>query len=267
MFRTLLAVVVAVAAGVALYGFLGRGEPALQPVSTTTPATTTAATTTMATSSVQAMVVNIARVASTTTDVIKDIATPPESGWKKGTATVFWVGEGETEDNGYITNVEAAWDDNWMEHFGGLDDPDERCGFEPCDFTPKENPFYVALPYNDLDDNGDQKADAKRIPRYQVSEETLLKNRWVEVRVNGKTCFGQWQDVGPFHEDDIEYVFGTALVPLNQEGMKAGIDLSPALRDCLSVGDVSTVQWRHADGDRIPAGPWKKTITTRGMHW
>jgi hypothetical protein len=212
--------------------------------------------------------------------LVEDIVTPtilgdmPETGWKKAIATVFWAGEGEDADNGYITNVESAWDGDWMQHFGGVDDADDRCGFNPCDFTPKENPFYIALPYNDLDDNGDTKANAKRVPWYRESEKSIIKNRWVAVRADpprlasqgeagGKVCYGQWEDVGPFHEDDIEYVFGTAPKPLNTEGEKAGIDLSPALRDCLGVDGSSNVEWRHVEENDVPQGPWKNIITTR----
>ena len=215
---------------------------------------------------------------ASTTKPIKPVTNPPVStstpteqppqagnnGWKKAIATVFWAGEGATSDNGYIQNAESAWDEGWAAHFGGVDDPDKRCGSKPCTFTPKENPFYIALPYNDLDDNGDKKSDATRIPWSDPgAEKSVLKNRWVEVSVAGKSCFGQWQDVGPFYEDDIAYVFGAAPAPKNTYGEKAGIDLSPAMRDCLGVGDSSEVLWKHVEAKDVPAGPWKEVITTR----
>ena len=243
---------------IALAVFVYIQEREIVPEGAAPVATTTVASTT--TTTVRAAVTS---AASTTIAAIKDIATPPETGWKRGVATIFWVGEGEGEDNGYITNVESAWDMDWMEHFGGVDDPDTRCGHEPCAFDPQENSFYVALPYNDLGASGNAKANATRIPWYRASDKSILKNRWIEVRFKGKVCYGQWEDVGPFHEDDIEYVFGTAVAPLNTMGEKAGIDLSPAVADCLGVDGSDTVEWRHVDSARVPGGPWKETITTR----
>lgn len=188
----------------------------------------------------------------------------PGDGWKKATATVFWVGEAATEENAYIQNASSAWEEDWQEHYGGVDDPEDRCGFRSCAFMPQENSFYVALPYNDLDDNGKRKANAARVPSSNApASVSIVKNRWIEVRVGQTSCFGQWEDVGPFEADDIEYVFGSSSEPLNQYGMKAGIDLSPALRDCLGVGDVSNVRWRHMEEEDVPAGPWKDITTTK----
>lgn len=189
---------------------------------------------------------------------------PSSTGWKPAIATVFWVGEDAGDDNGYIHNSSSAWDGNWETHFGGVDDPDDRCGFMPCSFTPRENPFYVALPYNDLDDSGDRKPDARFIPwNDPESDGSVLKNRWVEVRRGETSCFGQWEDVGPFHEDDVAYVFGVATVPKNQYGEKAGIDLSPAIAACLELDGSDEVLWRHVNASAVPAGPWKEVVTTR----
>ncbi len=187
-----------------------------------------------------------------------------EPPWKSALATVFWVGETETEDNDHIANLKSAWDAKWVEHFGGVDDPDHRCGYDPCGFKAKENPFYVALPYDDMEENGRRKLVNSFIPwDASGAKRSLLKNRWVAIRANGITCYAQWQDVGPFEKDDAPYVFGAAATPKNRKGESAGIDLSPAVRDCLGVGGVSRVQWRHVDGREVPSGPWKRTITKR----
>lgn len=184
--------------------------------------------------------------------------------WKDAIATVFWVGEDATDDNGFIHNSASAWDGAWMTHFGGVDDPHLRCDWRPCAFMPKENPFYVALPYNDIDDQGVKKADADIIPWNDASQQkSVLKNRWIHVVHAGKSCYGQWEDVGPFFEDDSAYVFGSAAKPKNTYGVSAGIDLSPALRDCLGADGLSDVRWRHVDAGEVPAGPWKTIITTR----
>jgi hypothetical protein len=193
------------------------------------------------------------------TTATKSVA--PEISWKRAIATVFWVGEGADDDNGFIHNRASAWDGEWQKSFGGVDAPEDRCGFVPCDFTPEENSFYIALPYNDLDVRGVPKENAVRVPWYRAVKTSILKDRWVAVRVASTTCYGQWEDVGPFHSDDIEYVFGDAESPLNETGAKAGIDLSPAMRDCLSVGGIATVTWRHVEEDVVPTGPWRAVIT------
>lgn len=220
-------------------------------------ATTTAPTTS------PPVVKKIMHVATTTAQVVKEIVTPPSSGWKHAVATVFWVGEDEASDNGFIHNRSSAWDIDWEEHYGGVDDPEERCGFEPCAFVPEENPFYVALPYNDLA-RGRRKDNASMIPwNDPASRTSVLKNRWIAVRYEGRICYGQWQDVGPFEEDDVAYVFGDVATPGNVIGVGAGIDLSPALRDCLRADDVAAVEWRHVEADDVPDGPWRTIITTR----
>ena len=69
-------------------------------------------------------------------------------------ATNFWCGEAADADNDFISNAPSAWCDDWVESFGGIDDPQHRGGYLPAGFQPKENPFYVALPFADYDDEG-----------------------------------------------------------------------------------------------------------------
>jgi hypothetical protein len=38
----------------------------------------------------------------------------------------------------------------WDSSYGGGDNPVCRRGYEPADFKPLENPFYVALPYSEM---------------------------------------------------------------------------------------------------------------------
>lgn len=168
--------------------------------------------------------------------------------YKSAITTQFWVGESSDESNGFIPNDDSYWDSNWVEHFGGVDTPQCRDGYHPCGFTPQENPFYVALPYGGEKDG------------------PLLKNRWIEVVYTGKTCYGQWEDVGPFLENDVEYVFGNA-APSNTFGEKAGLDISPALWDCLGLTDNAITKWRFIEAPKVPAGPWKEIITTSGTSW
>lgn len=183
--------------------------------------------------------------------------------WKPAIATVFWVGEESGPENAFIPNAMSAFDEQWQEHYGGVDDPQNRCGFHPCSFVPKENPFYIALPYSDFEDDGTRRSNVINIPWYDASTtSSLVKNRWVEIKAGSKVCFAQWQDVGPLEENDFAYVFGESIKPLNTFSARAGIDLSPAVRDCLKMGDVSEVQWRHVEFERVPEGPWKEIITS-----
>lgn len=188
----------------------------------------------------------------------------PSPVYKKTMTSLFWVGEASDAENAYIPNHESYWDSFWMDHFGGIDDPENRCGYNPCGFTPKENPFYFALPYGDRNEDGSLKASMKKIPWYKdVPEDiSLLKNHWIEIVYNGKTCYAQWQDVGPNEMDDFDYVFGSAK-PQNTFGVRAGLDLSPATWTCLGITNNALTEWRFVDEKDVPDGPWKKIVTTR----
>ena len=188
---------------------------------------------------------------------------------RQGRATVFWAGEEANEKNVFIANHASVWDANWQEHYGGVDDPVSRCGYKPCAFSPAENPFYAALPYNDLDKEGKRKESAAGIPWFleEMDKKSVLKNRWIEVMYRGAACYGQWEDVGPFEEDDFEYVFGDAGKPKNTWGAGAGIDLSPAMRDCLKLEGNDMVVWRFVGEGDVSEGPWKEIVTTRDVGW
>src|SRR3954464_12497880 len=72
--------------------------------------------------------------------------------WKTNiVTTVFWIGEQPTENNP-VANAKSSWDANWTASYGGYDAPDasNRRNYIPASFTPRQNPFYVALPYNDV---------------------------------------------------------------------------------------------------------------------
>jgi hypothetical protein len=191
---------------------------------------------------------------------------------KNITATLFWVGEAPDSDNHNITNMSSAWVDNWPGEFGGIDDPNNRgANYMPHGFTPKENYFYFALPYNDLSPNGLPKpvSELKKIPWYKGPAplgQSLLKNRWIMIIHNGRVAYGQWEDVGPFGEDDPDYVFGNGQ-PKSAENNHAGIDLSPALTDYLHLNGEAPVDWRFVDEAQVPNGPWKQIVTRTGTNW
>ena len=199
----------------------------------------------------------------------------PYSGIHKNiTATVFWVGEpqggGSSEDNAV-----SAWDDAWQTNYGGFDDYQNRNGYYPAQFIPKENPFYLDLPYNDFDDEGNRKANAYEVIPWAHSKEwaaneSMMKNQWVKITKNNIVCYGQIEDAGPYEYDDYEYVFGNK-PPKTNLANKAGMDISPALRDCLGFkginNDENKVDWQFVSFSEVPDGPWKEIITTSQINW
>lgn len=177
------------------------------------------------------------------------------------TATVFWAGEGADTSNDFIHNRSSAWMDDWVSAYGGIDDPNKRCGYLPCGFTPRENAFYFALPFSDYNENGLKPTEELKIIPWFTGDipqgTSLLKNRWIQVTHNGKTSYGQWEDVGPFGEDDAAYVFGST----TPKEPRAALDLSPALADSLNIDGRGVVAWRFIEEKDIPSGPWKNVIT------
>lgn len=186
--------------------------------------------------------------------------------WKKDiVATVFWVGEPRIAEVQSPTNTSSSWDTKWQETYGGYDDPDPNnrtWDFCPRSFVPKQNPFYIALPYNDTESWNLTKPTARRaVPwfseTFRRSGKSVLKGRWVAIRQGSRLCFAQWEDVGPFLTDDWAYVFGDAR-PANKENGGAGIDLSPAVRDYLGLRSGTPVDWRFVELEEVPHGPWRK---------
>jgi hypothetical protein len=185
--------------------------------------------------------------------------------------TVFWIGEEGNVGNGFIPNTESSWDNSWVEHFGGVDDPDNRDGYYPSGFTPLENPFYFALPYNDFDNEGNRKVNADNVVYWADSQdwddtESMCKNRWIKIVKNGRMAYAQWEDVGPFWDDDYDYVFGINKPKTDSEGV-AGLDVSPAVRDYLKLSDFDTVSWQFVDAELVPGGPWREIVTESGVYW
>jgi peptidoglycan/LPS O-acetylase OafA/YrhL len=194
-------------------------------------------------------------------------------------ATVFWIGAiGVRQAGGDGQSVVSAWDTSWTQHYGGCDGvgspgrgcrPDVRLrvapDFYPTAVVPKENPYYVGLPYNDL--SSTKSTDRYRIPwatapgfADHLHDRTVsfLKNRWVGVTGPGGTCYAQVEDSGPGATDP-GYVLGT-----DRPAGILGINLSPAVVRCIGL-DVQagsgSVGWQFVDAP--PAGPWARIITTR----
>ncbi len=189
-------------------------------------------------------------------------------------ATIFYVGEDANKNNGYISNSPSAWDNHWVYNYGGVDDPTNRNGYLPADFTPAENPFYAALPYDDLGRDGRRKGEIyDLIPWANEATEkdknpysSICKNRWIQVTRGDKTVYVQWEDVGPVYSDDADYVFGDA-EPKRGTNL-AGIDLSPAAANYLGFDDgIEPVSWSFVDDSDVPDGPWKQIVTVSKMRY
>lgn len=189
--------------------------------------------------------------------------------WKQFvTSKLFWIGEssGRRSSN----TGKSSWDEKWLANFGGYDDPDpakrianHAAGeFRPKGFIPKLNPFYIALPYNDLDKSHQRKPEAQKvIPWFtRIKPEpgqTVCKGRWIQVYRGGRSCYGQWEDCGPWETDDWQFVFGY-MPPKNTRNGAAGISISPAIRDYLGLKSGDQLHWRFVEAEQIPHGPWSK---------
>jgi hypothetical protein len=177
------------------------------------------------------------------------------------TATIFWIGEKPNGRN-RTPNHQSSWERNWQEKFGGFDDPrpEARTNYCPKAFKPGLNPFYIALPYNDCVDHRSHKPEAARVipwfSRYaREPGKTICRGRWVQIVHGNRVCFAQWEDCGPFVTDDWRYVFG-GQKPRNPHNGRAGIDLSPAVRDFLGLKSHDKVHWRFVEFGLVPRGPW-----------
>jgi hypothetical protein len=189
------------------------------------------------------------------------------NGWHYQTrATVFWVGERPTARNP-VSNVASSWDPNWEVNYGGYDHPFKRTEppeYRPTAFEPRMNPFYVALPYNDILEGRQHRPEASRVipwfwREYRGPGISVCDDRWVAIHHEGTICYAQWKDVGPFAIDDWQYVFNGER-PRPNPNQNAGIDISPAVRDFLNLDGNADVDWRFVEGYEVPEGPWAKWI-------
>ena len=184
-----------------------------------------------------------------------------EYAWRVRIATtVFWVGEQATVSNP-VSNDKSAWDTDWISSYGGMDspNPEDRTKFVPASFVPRQNPFYVALPYNDVDDHHTKQEAAQVIPWFNNAfvrdGQSTCKGRWVAIRHGRKVCYAQWEDVGPFQTDHWQYVFGDER-PRANSNRDAGLDVSPAVREYLGLENIDFCDWKFVEFLQVPIGPW-----------
>lgn len=182
--------------------------------------------------------------------------------WKTDiVTTVFWIGEMPTTNNP-VPNHKSSWDPNWTRNYGGYDTPDSsrRHDYIPINFVPRQNPFYIALPYNDVS-RGQFKPEAPMVvPWFKQAFVrrglSVCKGRWVAVRRGNRVCYAQWEDCGPFRTDHYQYVFRNER-PRPNLNRGAGLDVSPAVRDYLGLGPTSVTDWQFVEVRDVPPGPWR----------
>ncbi|MGF1679069.1 MAG: hypothetical protein ACFCUX_07740 [Candidatus Methylacidiphilales bacterium] len=196
---------------------------------------------------------------------LEDVKIHSKHPWKRNIMTTyFWVGQGASGYNS-MTNFKSAWDGSWTKNFGGEDCPKKRTQATylgtvslPETFAPTLNPFYVALPYNDIKY---PQLSRKHVPWWDHEKwrkqpyKSQCKGKWVMIEYKGHVAFAQWEDVGPFRYDHVGYVFGNERPNIHS---KAGLDVSPAVRDYLGLSGLNPTHWRFVEEDEVPYGPWIK---------
>ena len=184
--------------------------------------------------------------------------------WReKIVTTIFWVGE-QAGQNNPVPNTVSSWDSKWEEHFGGFDNPDAKARkkYIPAAFQPNRNPFYCALPYNDVLCRGVTKPEAASVIPWFKSTftkpgESVCRDRWVAIRKDNRVCYAQWSDCGPFRTDHWQYVFGSER-PKPNLNHGAGLDVSPAVRDFLGLSSTDVTDWKFVEFGDVPMGPWSR---------
>jgi len=182
--------------------------------------------------------------------------------WKTNiVTTVFWVGE-QASGNNPVPNNRSCWDLNWSSNYGGFDNPEPsaRRSYIPVAFVPRQNPFYCALPYNDVT-HGQFKPEARLVipwfkQSYTSPGQSVCWHHWIAIRKGNRTCYAQWEDCGPFRTDHWQYVFGTDK-PKPNLNHGAGLDVSPAVRDYLGLQPTDVTDWQFVEVRDVPPGPWR----------
>jgi hypothetical protein len=182
--------------------------------------------------------------------------------WKAGiVTTIFWLGKGDKA---------SSWDPHWIRDNGGPDDEFEMSGYASMTHATRMNPFYVALPFNDL---AHPDLAMKWLPKGWTSSGTTgdetrsaCKDRWVEIKNRaGRYCFAQWEDVGPGSTDDAAYVFGSS-----RPATERGLNVSPAVAKYLGIDSSAITSWRFVDDEDVLPGMWlrydEQALLFRAIH-
>jgi len=196
--------------------------------------------------------------ANSTNDSVTRTAPPPapknQYVWHTGIlADLFYLG-GDSAGN--VWGLPLA---------SGSDNPDDRNGYASGTHASYFNPFYVALPFNDLTnpDKAKQYLPAGwQRPPLDGKPVSACQGRWVGIKAEdgtGHMCYAQWEDVGPLRADHAEYVFGSERP---DTGNRAGISISPAVMEYLGLKDTApekrVIRWHFVDDRDVPPGIWLK---------
>jgi hypothetical protein len=173
--------------------------------------------------------------------------------------TMFWIGEGGSNVSS-TDNIQSSWDQDWLPNNHGSDSPNNRNGYAAGNHASTLNPFYVALPFNDLVFPDKARQWLPRgwyRPPKDGKQVSACKDRWVEIKnAQGRTCYAQWEDVGPLRYDHAEYVFGNER-PIGVGDDHAGLDVSPAVAQYLGIdGKNRITSWRFVDDEDVRPGDW-----------
>jgi len=183
--------------------------------------------------------------------------------WKTGIiTTMFYIGEGGSSISP-TDNMKSSWDGSWVSSNHGTDTPYNRNGYAAGNHASTVNPFYVALPFNDLafpDKAREWLPAGWHRPNKDGKPVSACKDRWVEIKTedgSGHVCYAQWEDVGPLRYDHAEYVFGSERPDTYT---RAGLDVSPAVADYLGMNEdkKGMTRWRFVDDEDVPPGVWLK---------
>jgi TonB family protein len=182
--------------------------------------------------------------------------------WKTNVVTtVFWVGEEQVAGK-TSPQHQSVWDKDWLKSFGGVDNPEPaaRHDYIPISFVPRQNPFYCALPYNDVEQGRFKPEASIVVPWFKRVRaepgQSVCKDRWVAIRKEDDICYAQWEDCGPFRTDHFQYVFQSER-PTPNASDGAGLSVSPAVRDYLGLAPTDVSDWRFVEVSDVPPGPWR----------
>ena len=182
--------------------------------------------------------------------------------WKSGIITTeFWIGEGGSAISS-TDNVGSAWDENWRTSNRGTDNPNDRNGYAPADHAPTVNPFYVALPFNDLALSRRSASVASRV--VAPSTEGWEAGFRLQGPLGGnEECAGarllcamggRWP--AGFRSPRICFWKRTTVDTLT----RAGLDVSPAVFQYLGLDGSKNrlTSWKFVDDEDVPPGQWLK---------
>ncbi|AMB59103.1 hypothetical protein [Microterricola viridarii] len=201
-------------------------------------------------------------------------------------STTFWVGEIFDPNASDGSQMISTYDSQWFQHYGGCDgtsvagtcETEARTAandYFPTSMTPLLNPFYLDLPFDDVNDPDAFARRAEVIPwanapeyqgQAQNNEVSMMLNRWVKLIKGDRVCYGQIADAGPGQYNDADYVFGSQDArPQNRKFNGAGMDVSPALNGCLGFsslnGEDDRVDWQFVEEADVPPGPWLRRVS------